>query len=259
MSSEVTMPADKAPASEREPTAGNAREAIRVSQLHKAFGENHVLQGVELTVERGELLVILGPSGCGKSTLLRVLADLEQPSAGQVSLSAGAAVAFQDARLIPWKRVRENVVFGVSGSRAQVRELADSMLAEVGLTEFGDAWPGTLSGGQAQRVSLARALTLHPGILLLDEPFGALDAFTRIKMHALVQRLWREHDLTILLVTHDVDEAVTLADRVIVLDEGRIMKTLRIDLPRPRTRANPEFESARQELLRSLGVDETQE
>lgn len=245
------------PAADQSQAPGGS--VIQLKNLHMAFADLRVLQGIDLTVQRGELLVVVGPSGCGKSTLLRLLAKLEQPSHGTVEMALPAAVAFQDARLIPWRKVWQNVGFGVPGSRAEVRDIAQRMLAEVDLQDSADVWPGTLSGGQAQRVSLARALTLSPGVLLLDEPFGALDAFTRIKMHALVQRLWRQHGLTVVLVTHDLDEAVTLADRVVVLEAGRITREVRINLPRPRSRTNPEFETHRQDLLRCLGVDETKE
>jgi sulfonate transport system ATP-binding protein len=196
-----------------------------VAGLVRDFGGRRVLDGLDLTVGPGEFVALLGRSGSGKSTLLRVLAGLdgtdEEGIAGTVEVPGSVAVAFQEPRLLPWRSVRDNVRLGLH--RDDAPEAADRALAEVGLTERADAWPLTLSGGEAQRASLARALVREPDLLLLDEPFGALDALTRIAMHDLVLDLWGRHRPGILLVTHDVDEALALADRVLVLDDGRIV------------------------------------
>jgi sulfonate transport system ATP-binding protein len=198
-------------------------------------------------------VALVGRSGSGKSTVLRVLAGLSTDHTGERVIPGSAALAFQEPRLFPWRDVRTNVLYGLTGSRLSktaALERADRALADVGLAERADVWPLTLSGGQAQRVSLARALVAEPELLLLDEPFGALDALTRLGMRGLLLDLWREHGLGVLLVTHDVDEAVALADRVLVLDEGRVIHTLDIDEPRTPTYA----EHHRTELLERLGV-----
>ncbi|HEU5455983.1 MAG TPA: ABC transporter ATP-binding protein, partial [Nocardioides sp.] len=168
-----------------------------------------------------------------------------------------ASVAFQEPRLLPWRRVRENVELALlnTSQRGSRRELAEQTLAEVGLTDKVDSWPRQLSGGQAQRVSLARALVSNPSLLLLDEPFSALDALTRIDMHQLVIQLWRHHSMAVLLVTHDVDEALALADRVVLMDQGRITHAWQVDLPRTdRAPSRPEVAGARAEILQALGV-----
>lgn len=237
----------------------NGTAAIDVIGLSKSFGQQPVLSSIDLRVEVSEFVVIVGASGCGKSTLLRLLAGLEKADAGRIEVGFRTAVGFQDARLLPWMRVWENVVFGVPGTSEIRRETARRYLDDVGLQSFMDAWPNTLSGGQAQRVSLARALALEPRILLLDEPFGALDALTRLKMHALTQRLWREHMLSIVLVTHDIEEAVVLADRIVVLRQGSIVDQFRVEFERPRKRGNASFEAYRSRLLNGLGVDEDRE
>jgi sulfonate transport system ATP-binding protein len=196
---------------------------------------------------------LIGRSGSGKSTVLRVLSGLSTEHTGERTVSGAPALAFQEPRLFPWRDVRTNVVYGLARSRltrAEAQARAQRALADVGLSDRADAWPLTLSGGQAQRVSLARALVAEPELLLLDEPFGALDALTRLSMRALLLDLWREHGFGVLLVTHDVDEAVALADRVLVLDEGRLIHTLEIDEPRMSTHA----ERHRNELLDKLGV-----
>ena len=197
--------------------------------------------------------MLLGRSGCGKSTLLRVLAGLDTEITGDVVVPRRRAVAFQSPRLMPWKRVWRNVVLGLPGRPD--RGLADRYLAEVELTDKAGAWPKTLSGGQSQRVSLARALVREPDLLLLDEPFGALDALTRTTAQRLVAELWHRHQCSVLLVTHDVEEALVLADRVLVMDEGRIAHDVTLDsLPRPRDIGSPEFVATRAQLLRWLGV-----
>jgi sulfonate transport system ATP-binding protein len=235
--------------------------AARVSGHHRSFGAVQVLRDIDLVVEHGELVVLLGRSGCGKSTLLRSLARLDPAPADEVQVSGRTSVAFQEPRLLPWRRVRENVEMallntGSAEERRDRRGLAEATLAEVGLGEKLESWPLQLSGGQAQRVSLARALVSNPALLLLDEPFSALDALTRIEMHQLVIELWRRHSMAILLVTHDVDEALALADRVVLMDQGRITHTWDLgDLPRTeRPPSRPEIAGARAEILMALGV-----
>jgi sulfonate transport system ATP-binding protein len=241
------------------PGRGDGRSAdqpsgpvARVRGLSRAFGQRRVLDGLDLDIDAGEFTALIGRSGSGKSTLLRALAGLDPDVSGDIGVSAPVAVAFQEPRLVPWKRVSANICLGlrVPGPKAA----AAAALAEVGLSERSGAWPLTLSGGEAQRASLARALVREPGLLLLDEPFGALDALTRISMHRLVLRLWAHHQPAVLLVTHDVDEALALADRVIVLTDGRIGYDCRISLPRPRDRDHHELIALRTRLLAELGV-----
>ena len=225
----------------------------RVHGLTRRFDGRTVLDGLDLTIRDGEFVALLGRSGSGKSTLLRVLAGLDKPpEESTVEVPAEVASAFQEPRLLPWQRVWRNVVLGIDGPRR--RALAERALAEVGLGDHVDAWPGTLSGGEAQRASLARALVREPGLLLLDEPFGALDALTRVTMHDLVTRLWERHRPAVLLVTHDVDEAVKLADRVVVLADGRITHEVSVALDRPRDQAARRTAELRAGLLRELGV-----
>ncbi|MDF3016137.1 MAG: ssuB [Thermomicrobiales bacterium] len=219
---------------------------IEATALHKAFTTRQVLLGVDVTIAPGEFVAIVGQSGCGKSTLLRLMAGLDSPNSGVVSLAGKpprpgsplVRMMFQDARLLPWRRVIDNVGLGLPDGR---KAEAGSALAEVGLAERGGDWPSILSGGQRQRVALARALASRPRALLLDEPLGALDALTRLEMQGLIERVWQEHGFTAVLVTHDVEEAVALADRIIVLSAGQVALDLRVDLPRPRDHADPRF------------------
>ncbi|MEU8950462.1 ABC transporter ATP-binding protein [Streptomyces sp. NPDC048489] len=229
--------------------------AVRVQGLTRAFDGRAVIDDLHLTLERGEFVALLGRSGCGKSTLLRILAGLDRDIEGSVLVPRRRAVAFQAPRLMPWKKVWRNVLLGLPGKPG--RPLADEALAEVGLTHRADAWPRTLSGGEAQRASLARALVREPDLLLLDEPFGALDALTRITAQRLVGELWRRRGCAVLLVTHDVEEALLLADRVLVMDGGVIAHEMRVDLERPRDIADPRFAALRAGLLERLGVDST--
>ena len=229
------------------------RAAGELRSVNKWYGNHRVLTDVSLRIGRGEIVALIGRSGSGKSTVLRVLAGLSTDHTGERIVSAAPALAFQEPRLFPWRDVRTNVVYGLTRSRlpkAEAQARADRALADVGLTDHAGVWPLTLSGGQAQRVSLARALVAGPELLLLDEPFGALDALTRLSMRALLLEIWREHGFGVLLVTHDVDEAVALADRVLVLDAGPVIHTLDIDDPRQSTNA----ERYRAELLEALGV-----
>jgi sulfonate transport system ATP-binding protein len=224
----------------------------RTSGLTRSFGDRVVLDCVDLAIRRGEFVALLGRSGSGKSTLLRALAGLDRDTGGEQAVDGTVAVAFQEPRLVPWKRVRANVSLGLDV--ADPAAAADAALAEVGLTERAGAWPLTLSGGEAQRASLARALVREPDLLLLDEPFSALDALTRITIHRLVLDLWARHRPGILLVTHDVDEALLLADRVLVLSGGRIAHESRVPLPRPRRRDHPVLIDLHSALLTELGV-----
>ncbi|MCP2280661.1 ABC transporter ATP-binding protein [Nocardia amikacinitolerans] len=228
---------------------------VRARNLSRGFGDRVVLRGIDLDIARGEFVALLGRSGSGKSTLLRALAELDDdvPGSGDLAVPSERAVVFQDSRLLPWVRVLDNVTLGLSGAGSADRGRA--ALAEVGLAGREKAWPKELSGGEQQRVALARSLVREPELLLADEPFGALDALTRIRMHALLQELCAKHKPAVLLVTHDVDEAVLLADRVLVLDEGRIAIDLRIDPERPRRHSDPAFIAARERLLAGLGVD----
>ena len=232
----------------------------RIRDHDRSFGDTHVLSSINLDIAPGEFVALLGRSGCGKSTLLRSLAHLDPTPSGEVDVSGRTAVAFQEPRLLPWRKVRENVALALLNGPERKRrfELAEQTLSEVGLADKLDAWPLQLSGGQAQRVSLARALVSNPALMLLDEPFSALDALTRIDMHQLVIDLWRRHSMAILIVTHDVDEAIALADRVLVMDQGRISREWSIE-PRRDDRApsKPDIARIRAEMLTALGVQPT--
>jgi sulfonate transport system ATP-binding protein len=210
-----------------------------------------VLDGVDLEIVEGEFVALLGTSGCGKTTLLRSLAGIDAIDGGTLAAPAKRSVVFQEPRLLPWWPVGRNVAIGLWGPDADRR--VESALEEVGLSERREAWPATLSGGEAQRVALARALVRDPQLLLLDEPFAALDALTRLKMHALVRSLVERHRPAVLLVTHDVDEAIALADRVLVMRHGRIAVE-RHTPPGARNRRNPVFAALRADLLAELGV-----
>ncbi|UVE65660.1 ATP-binding cassette domain-containing protein [Burkholderia pyrrocinia] len=230
-------------------------DAVTLSGVSKRFGPRTVLDDVELGIARGSFVAIVGRSGCGKSTLLRLVAGLEQPSSGAlVTLGDGGGaldtrIMFQDARLLPWKTVLQNVMLGLGrGARDDARAVLD----EVGLLERANDWPAQLSGGQRQRVALARALVHRPQLLLLDEPLGALDALTRIEMHALIERLWREHRFTALLVTHDVQEAVALGDRILLIEQGRVALDQPVPLDRPRARASAAFAALEDRVLKRV-------
>ena len=265
--------------------------AVRTRGLTRGYGGRAVLDGVDLRIAAGEFVALLGRSGSGKSTLLRALAGLDAGVAGSGELqvpggsspgatdsggsepgasapdasapggsapgASGVAVVFQDSRLLPWARVLDNVILGLGGADARSRGRA--ALAEVGLADRERAWPSELSGGEQQRVALARSLVRQPELLLADEPFGALDALTRIRMHELLRELCQRHRPAVLLVTHDVDEAVLLADRVLVLERGRIVMDRHIDLDQPRAHRDPAFLTHRETLLAALGVGQRTE
>ncbi|MEU8567243.1 ABC transporter ATP-binding protein [Streptomyces pathocidini] len=233
---------------------GDESAAVRVRGLSRSFdGGKPVIDRLELDVRPGEFVALLGRSGCGKSTLLRVLAGLDREIGGTVLVPRRKAVAFQAPRLMPWKRVWRNVLLGLAGKPE--RAVAERALAEVGLGHRSDAWPKTLSGGEAQRASLARALVREPDLLLLDEPFGALDALTRVKAQRLVGEVWQRRGCAVLLVTHDVEEALLLADRALIMDDGAIAYATPVGLPRPRDIADPHFAELRSLLLDRLGVE----
>ncbi len=227
---------------------------LQLHQLGKTFGDLTVLQDISLDVAPGEFVSIVGRSGCGKSTLLRLLAGLEPPTTGQVvldgqplqGLNPVARVMFQDARLLPWRRVLDNVTLGL---RHQGQERGEWALQQVGLGDRLQDWTTVLSGGQRQRVALARALVSQPQLLLLDEPLGALDALTRLEMQQLIHRLWQDQRFTAVLVTHDVEEAVYLGDRVLVIEAGSITLDLPIQLPHPRNPASVAFTELKTRIL----------
>jgi sulfonate transport system ATP-binding protein len=231
--------------------AGLGETVVRIRDYGRRFGDRTVLSGIDLDLYDGELVALLGPSGSGKSTLLRALSGQDSAADGHVTVPRERAVVFQDHRLLPWKRVWRNVVLGVPWAG---KKEALSALEEVGIADRATAWPGTLSGGESQRVALARAFIRQPRLLLLDEPFGALDALTRLRMHRLLRELCSLHHPATLLVTHDVDEAISLADRILVISDRRISLDHRIG---DADRSGPEGLQLRAELLSQLGVDPT--
>ena len=232
---------------------------IIIEQLHKFYGSVKVLEDLDLHIQPGEFLAIVGRSGCGKSTLLRLIANLEQQSYGEIKFKSARhlregitaddiRVMFQDPRLLPWRSIEQNVQLGLP---KQQHATASGLLEKVGLKEKAGLWPSQLSGGQRQRTALARALSHKPRILLLDEPLGALDALTRLDMQNLIEKLWTEQGFTAILVTHDVSEAVQLADRIILLDCGHIAKEFQVDLPRPRVK-DMQFNTLEQQVLNAV-------
>jgi sulfonate transport system ATP-binding protein len=232
---------------------------FRFTGVEKRFGDKQVLRGIDLDVPAGQFLAIVGKSGCGKSTLLRLLAGLDQPSGGSLSHSAPVAdsatrIMFQEPRLLPWARIADNVAVGLTGlaSGEAARQRSHALLNEVGLADRAGEWPSVLSGGQKQRVALARALVGQPRILALDEPLGALDALTRIEMQRLLERIWLRQRFTAVLVTHDVSEAVALADRIVVIKDGRIDADVLVEVERPRHRGAPELAALEGRILDSL-------
>jgi len=253
---------DEALAERREhvrPDPANRGLSLTIRGLRKSFGANEVLRGINLHIPAGQFVAIVGQSGCGKSTLLRLIAGLEKPTAGSISFGEktrpeDVRVMFQEPRLLPWARVLSNVEVGLGADRisADARARAEQALTEVGLAEKRDQWPAVLSGGQKQRVALARALVSHPRVLALDEPLGALDALTRISMQGLLGRVWHDQSFTSILVTHDVSEAVALADRVLVIEDGRIAHDIEVHIARPRQRGSAELAALEGSILRNL-------
>ncbi|MDB5464881.1 MAG: transporter ATP-binding protein [Phenylobacterium sp.] len=238
-------------------STSRTQPVVRVRALTRRFTLKGVLNSVDLDIRKGEFVALLGRSGCGKSTLLRALAQLdhEATGVGEIVTPERLSVIFQDARLLPWKRVLDNVILGLDGPDAKAR--GRQALAEVELPGREASWPYELSGGEQQRVALARSLVREPELLLADEPFGALDALTRIRMHVLLKRLSDVHKPAVLLVTHDVDEAIDLADRVVVLEEGRIVADIAVDLPPGGPERSVRFAHLRRQLLGRLGVEDT--
>jgi sulfonate transport system ATP-binding protein len=230
--------------------------SVAIKSVSIAFGGRTVLENFDIEISAGEFVAIVGRSGCGKSTLLRSVVGLETPQAGTITLGEVAAsdsngkpdvrVMFQDSRLLPWRRILPNVMLGLEPA---LIPQARKVLAQVGLAERANDWPATLSGGQRQRVALARALVHDPNLLLLDEPLGSLDALTRIEMQQLIEDVWRGRGFTAMLVTHDVAEAVSLADRVILIEGGRVALDEVVNIPRPRTRGSTRFAALEERIL----------
>jgi sulfonate transport system ATP-binding protein len=248
-----------------------AREgtSLNIRGLGKSFGSKQVLRGLDLDVPPGQFVAVVGRSGCGKSTLLRLIAGLDQPSEGRLRFGKGLApdsgqsvvrMMFQEPRLLPWARVMANVEMGLGAisSTPQTRRRVLETLAAVGLADRAEEWPSVLSGGQKQRVALARALISAPRLLAFDEPLGALDALTRIEMQRLLERIWLRDRFTAILVTHDVMEALTLADRILMIEDGRIALDLGVDLPRPRRRGSAELATLEESILDRLLADDEQ-
>jgi sulfonate transport system ATP-binding protein len=248
-------------ASERSSFLTGAGAPLTVRGVRKSFGAKTILKDVDLHVPSGQYLAIIGRSGCGKSTLLRLIAGLDEPSAGKIEV-AGASeerasltrIMFQEPRLLPWARVDANVAIGLgpAADHAQALNRSREALATVGLVDRAGEWPSVLSGGQKQRIALARALVSAPRILALDEPLGALDALTRIEMQRLLEQVWLLNGFTAILVTHDVSEAVALADRIVLIDHGAIAADIPVALPRPRLRGSTEFAHVEATILERL-------
>ncbi len=244
----------------RHPPKGARRGlSLTIRGLRKSFGDNAVLRGIDLHIPPGQFVAIVGRSGCGKSTLLRLIAGLEKPDEGTIAFGEEARredirVMFQEPRLLPWSRVLGNVEVGLGADRglADANARAAQALVEVGLDSKREQWPAALSGGQKQRVALARALVSQPRVLAFDEPLGALDALTRISMQQLLERVWRDQGFTAILVTHDVTEAVALADRVLIIEEGRIAHDLDVTISRPRERGASDLAALEGTILREL-------
>jgi len=237
---------------------------LSLAHLDKVYSNGaHALDDVSLDVEAGEIVALVGGSGCGKTTLLRLVSGLEAPTHGTVSVDGEAIAAphpavgivFQEPRLLPWLTVAQNIGFGLEHLPAsERRDLVEEALLKVGLAGYGPRWPRELSGGQAQRVSIVRALVTKPKVLLMDEPFSALDALTRATLQDHLLGLWEASQPTLLLVTHDVEEAAALADRAVVMQPrpGRIFADIPVSLPRPRDRLSPGFVEAKRAILSAL-------
>lgn len=252
-----------------EPAKPQGGAAVTLRGLARAFGDKQVLRHVDLHIPAGQFVAIVGKSGCGKSTLLRLIVGLDQPTSGHIALSGvaggeegggadGVRIMFQEPRLLPWARVQGNVEVGLGRDlpKAGRQAIAARTLEAVGLGDRGGEWPSVLSGGQKQRVALARALASGPRLLALDEPLGALDALTRIDMQRLVEKVWSEQGFTAILVTHDVSEAIALADRILVIDQGTIAADLPVASPRPRHRGDPELAALEGRIIDALFNDQ---
>ena len=229
--------------------------SVQLSGFSRGFQGKNVLDAIDLDIPSGQFVALLGESGCGKATLLRALAGLDAhaQSAGVARVQGNVSVLFQDSRLLPWLSVIDNLTLGLT--HGQATAAAHALLNDVGLGDKAQVWPATLSGGQKQRAALARSLLREPHVLLADEPFGALDALTRMRMHLLLRRLVERVRPTVILVTHDVDESLLLADRILVLKDGKIAQDHALDLPHPRRPDHPAFMQLRSTLLGSLGVE----
>ncbi|RTE94273.1 ATP-binding cassette domain-containing protein [Bradyrhizobium sp. LVM 105] len=259
---ELASPANYAPHARvvrEERPAQTGGLPLNIRGLRKSFGRNEVLRGIDLHIPAGQFVAIVGKSGCGKSTLLRLIAGLDRIDAGSIGFGQDIQpedirVMFQEPRLLPWARVLANVEVGLGRDRASqdAHVRAEKALTEVGLADKREHWPSVLSGGQKQRVALARALVSRPRVLAFDEPLGALDALTRISMQRLLERVWRDQGFTAILVTHDVSEAVALADRVLVIEEGRIAHDVVVNAARPRRRGSVELADLEGSILHHL-------
>jgi sulfonate transport system ATP-binding protein len=250
---------EQAESARRHTKAAGRGLSLTIRGLRKSYGDNDVLRGIDLHIPAGQFVAIVGRSGCGKSTLLRLIAGLERADAGTISFGEETRredirVMFQEPRLLPWARVLGNVEVGLGRDRASsdAQARAAEALIEVGLDGKRGEWPAALSGGQKQRVALARALVSHPRVLAFDEPLGALDALTRISMQRLLERVWRDQGFTAILVTHDVTEAVALADRVLIIEEGRVAHDVDVHLGRPRERGSSDLAALEGIILREL-------
>ncbi len=238
---------------------------IKISNLYKKYKELNVLENISITVQEGEFIAIVGPSGCGKSTLLKLIAGFEKPTTGDLEVFGHSVVGpnkqcmlvFQEHTLYPWRSVAENIALGPEIQRwakSKRAKKVQDMLVAVGLEDFADYYPHQISGGMCQRASLARAFIMEPNILLLDEPFGALDALTRLELQEQLLRLWEGTKRSVVLITHDVEEAVFLADRILVMGslQGRVIKEYHVDLARVRNRSGARFTELKEEILNSL-------
>ena len=244
------------------------KNILDIRDLHKEFyikdQKKEVLCGVDLTVAEGEIVAIVGASGCGKSTLLKLITTLESITSGEILLdgepvrgpSPKCSMIFQEARLFPWLTVRQNIEFVIPDSvpKAEKQKMVEYYIELVGLTEFINAVPNQLSGGMQQRVSIARALATRPQLLLLDEPFGALDAFTRMNMQQEILRIWEQDNTTMVIVTHDIDEAIYLSNRMVVMGKnpGVVRKIVPVDLPFPRDRTDSSFLEIRGKIMKEF-------